>query len=146
MIVRRIVRLLALAILLSVGVYAQDSARPVDIPNDESYWRNAGFVEMVPPLRLPTDKRNDNLIKVWLRIPDEGRITLEWLADQKRNTLRFPPGTTADRVETMRNEKKALQVINGIEDVRGATIDASGASLFHVYQPVAGTSKDRLRG
>ena len=110
------------------------------------YWRGAGFVEMVPPVRLPSDTRNDNLIKVWLRIPDGGRIALEWVADQQRHSLRFPPATIADRVETMRNERKALLTINGIEDVRGATIDANGATRFHVYEPVPGGPPDRLKG
>jgi len=137
------------AILLagSLRAFGQDiQLRPVEIPNDESYWRRSGFVEMVPPVRLPSDTRNDNVIKVWLRIPDGQRITLEWLADQKRNTLRFPPGTIADRVETMKNERKAMLVINGIEDVRGATIDANGATRFHVYEPVPGGAPDRLQG
>ncbi|MBY0495330.1 MAG: MBL fold metallo-hydrolase [Cyanobacteria bacterium] len=120
--------------------------KAVEIPNDESFWRRSGFVEMVPPVRLPSDTSNDNLIKVWLRIPDGGKITLDWLADQKRHALRFPAGTIADRVETMRNQRKALQTINGIEDVRGGTIDADGGTLFHVYQPVAGRSPDLLSG
>jgi hypothetical protein len=60
--------------------------------------------------------------------------------------LVFPPGTVADRVETMRNQPKALQVINGIEDVRGARIDDQGQTLFHDYQPVPGDASGRLRG
>jgi hypothetical protein len=113
-----------------LSAHAQDSQpKAVDIPNDESYWRRAGFVEMVPPVRLPTDTRNDNLIKVWLRIPDGGKITLEWLADQQRNTLKFPPGTVADRVETMRNQRKALQTIDGIFTVERATDDVADYHL-----------------
>jgi hypothetical protein len=130
-----------------VVLHSQDiQLRPVDIPNDVSYWQRSGFVEMVPPIQLPTDRRNDNLIRVWLKIPDRALITLERLADQQRYTLKFPPGTIADRVETMKGEQKAMLMINGIEDVRGATIDPTGATRFHVYQPIPGGAPDRWRG
>ena len=94
---------------------------------------------------LPTNKRNDNAIRVWLRIPDGRKITLRRLDDQ-RSTLAFPPGTVADRVETMKGEQKAMVLINGIEDVRGATIDQDGGTFFHVYEPVPDGPPDRLRG
>ena len=100
-----------LSLLSSLAVYGKDiQLRPVEIPNDVSYWQRSGFVEMVPPLRLPTDKSNDNLVKVWIRIPADRNITVDWREDQKRYTLKFPPGTVADRVETMKNEQKAMRV------------------------------------
>ncbi len=136
-----------LPLLSSLAVYAKDiDLRPVEIANDESYWKQSGFVEMVPPLRLPTDRSNDNQIKVWLRIPEGRKIALEWLEDQKRYTLRFPPGTVADRVETMKNQQNAMHVINGIEDVRGAMIDRDGNTRWHVYEPVPGEKRGRLKG
>ena len=54
-----------LLFLGSLAVHGQDiELRPVRIPNDLSYWRQSGFVEMVPPVRLPTDKSNNDVITV----------------------------------------------------------------------------------
>lgn len=136
-----------LLFLGSLAVHGQDiELRPVRIPNDLSYWRQSGFVEMVPPVRLPTDKSNNDVITVWVRIPDGRNVTVTWLQDQDRYTLKFPPGSVADRIETMRGEKKAMLVIDGIEDVRGATIDRDGNTRFHVYEPIPGRGSDALEG
>jgi len=118
----------------------------VRVPNRIGYWKQSGFVEMVPPTRLPTEKRTDDKIMVWLRIPAGAKIKVRWLADQKRYTLAFPPGTVADRVESVRNEHDPMQVVNGIGDVRGTRIGASGQKWFHVYEPVPGRSKRWLAG
>lgn len=141
--------LLATVILVSgaFGANAQDiQLRPIEIPNDISHWPRSGFVEMVPIVQLPTNRRGDNMVRVWLRVPDGGTIGVRWLEEQQRHVPVFPPGTVADRVETMKNEPKAMLVINGIEDVRGATIDQDGRTRFHVYEPVPGGPAGVLRG
>jgi hypothetical protein len=135
------------AISAFVVAHAQDiQLQTVQIPNDVSYWQKAGFVEMVPPLRLPTEKRNEDLIQVWIKVPEDRKISVDWLEGQQRFTLKFPTGTVADRVETVKHEVKALLVINGIEDVRGARIDNNGKTHFHVYEPVPGERPRWLRG
>lgn len=137
-----------LAGLLSpVAAGAQQSRlHAVEVPNRVSYWRDAGFVEMVPPVRLPTNLRDDDTIMVWVRIPPGRKITVRWVAEQKRYTLKFPPGTVADRVETGKNEQDAMQVVNGIGDVRGARIGEDGRMWFHVYEPVPGQPLSWLHG
>ena len=119
---------------------------PVQIPNELDYWRNAGFVDMVGPVRLPTDKATGDHIAVWLRIPRGKKITIEWLADQKRYIVKFPPGTVADRVESAKSEHDAMGVIHGISDVRGARIGADGEMWFHDYEPVPGEPIKWLTG
>lgn len=142
---------LGLAVLL-VGVTpsalgAQDiQIHPVQIPNELNYWRDAGFVDMVGPTRLPTDRATGDHIAVWLRIPAQERISVQWLARQKRYTIKFPPGTVADRVESAKNEHEAMLVIHGIEDVRGARIGADGKIWFHDYEPVPGEPIKWLKG
>ena len=64
--------------------------RPVQVPNDISYWKNDGFQEMIPPMRLPTDKSIENFIQVWIKIPDDCKITVDRLEGQNRFTLKFP--------------------------------------------------------
>lgn len=119
---------------------------PVQLPDDLNYWPDAGFVDMVGPTRLPTEKSIQDHIAVWVRLPEKGVIKVTWLPDQKRYTLLFPPGTVADRVESMKNAKQAMLTINGIQDVRGARIGADGQTWFHDYEPVPGTPGKWLKG
>jgi hypothetical protein len=119
---------------------------PVQVANKLNYWRNAGFVDMVGPVRLPTDKHTGDHIAVWLRIPREKKVAVEWLPGQKRYTIKFPPGTVADRVESARNEHDAMIVIHGISDVRGARIGADGRTWFHDYEPVPNEPIKWLKG
>jgi hypothetical protein len=118
----------------------------VEWPNRISYWQQAGFVEMVPPVRLPTDKRIHEYIRVWLRIPAGEKIAVKWLPGQKRFTLKFPPGTVADRIDGGEHAKQAMFTVDGIADVRGATIAADGRTWWHVYEPVPGESSKWLHG
>lgn len=118
----------------------------VQIPNDLNYWRDAGFVDMVGPVRLPTEKTTGDHIAVWLRIPGKEKIAVRWLAAQKRYTIKFPQGTVADRVESAQEEHEAMLVVRGIEDVRGGRIDADGTIWFHDYEPVPGEPIRWLRG
>jgi hypothetical protein len=115
-------------------------------PNRISYWQQSGFVEMVPPVRLPTDKSIDEFIMVWLRIPAGKAVAVQWLAGQKRYTLRFPPGTVADRIDGGEHAQQAMFTVDGIADVRGAKVAADGTTWWHVYEPVPGESSTWLRG
>ncbi|HEX5436473.1 MAG TPA: hypothetical protein VFW98_04905 [Gemmatimonadaceae bacterium] len=119
---------------------------PVRIPNTLSYWPQHGFVQMEPPVRLPTTKSIHEYVMVWLRIPAGEKIGVRWLPDQKRYTLTFPPGTVADRIDGGQNAKQAMFTVNGIADVRGATIAADGRVWWHVYEPVPGKSSKWLMG
>jgi hypothetical protein len=46
----------------------------------------------------------------------------------------------------MKDAPHAMQVINGIEDVRGARIGDGGEVHFHVYEPVPGEDQRVLKG
>lgn len=142
---------ICLGVLLGEGTASAHGANdiqihPVQIPNEREYWHNAGFVDMVGPVRLPTDRSVGEHIAVWLRISKDGKIIVRWLADQKRYTIKFPPGTVADRVDSSKDEHDAMQVIHGIADVRGARIGASGEIWFHDYEPVPGEPKEWSKG
>lgn len=96
------------------------------IQNHLNYWQQSGFVEMVPPIWLPTDLSIHEYVRVWLHIPAGEKVSVQWLPDQKRYTLKFPPGTVADRIDGGENQKQAMFTVNGIADVRGARISADG--------------------
>lgn len=119
---------------------------PVKLPNRQSHWPDAGFVDMVGPMRLPTDKSIKEHIAVWVRVPKSGIIRVTWLPQQKRYTLLFPPGTVADRIDSGHDAKQAMMTVNGISDVRGARIGPDGHTWFHDYEPVPGTSGRWLEG
>lgn len=52
----------------------------------------------------------------------------------------------ADRIDGGENQKQAMFTVNGIADVRGATIATDGKIWWHVYEPVPGKSSKWLRG
>ncbi len=111
------------------------------IPNQIDYWKNSGFVEMVGPLRLPTDETQSDQIHVWIKIPEDQKVRVQKINDslENRYTLLFPPGTIADRVEFDTRYP-------GVGDVRGARLDSQGKSIFHVYETVEGGDQRILQG
>lgn len=138
---------LLLMFLCCTAAFGQNiDLHAVRIPNRLSYWPQHGFVQMVPPVKLPTTKSIHEYIMVWLRIPTGEKITVGWLPKQKRYTLKFPPGTVADRIDGGENQKQAMFTVNGISDVRGARIGAKGRTWWHVYEPVPGESSNWLKG
>ncbi len=139
--------LILLAFVCPLTVQGQDiQLHAVRWPNRISYWQQSGFVEMVPPVWLPTDLSIHEYVRVWLHIPAGEKLSVQWLPDQKRYTLKFPPGTVADRIDGGENQKQAMFTVNGIADVRGAKIAADGKTWWHVYEPVPGESSKWLRG
>ncbi|MFL5815706.1 MAG: hypothetical protein ACJ763_19205 [Bdellovibrionia bacterium] len=111
------------------------------MPNQRDYWKNSGFVEMVAPLRLPSNRQGTDIIQVWLKLPENRKITAYRINDSRedRYTLVYPPGTIADRVEFD-------SPIYGVGDVRGARIDENGSAVFHVFEPAPGVDYHQLAG
>lgn len=96
----------------------------VTIENRTTHWEQNGFVEMVPPIRPPSTVDEHDVVKVWLKIPDGGKLVMS------AGSLRVPAGTIADRVETRGQ---------GNVDVRGTRFGERGAEFFHVYHSDANT-------
>lgn len=99
------------------------------IERPDGYWKRKGFVEMVPPIVLPTRTASDDFTAVWLYVPQGASIEI----DQKDGStlLRFPPGADAARVESLRNKGGTFFVA----DVRGTRFLNGGRELFYVYRP-----------
>ena len=75
----------------------RDVVQRIRIAEPDGHWAREGFVEMVPPVRLPSSSAEAEDVAIWLRIPQGGRIETRW--DERRGdwVLVFPPGTVADR-------------------------------------------------
>lgn len=111
----------------------------VGIDDGAGHWSSRGFVEMTPPVRLPSDDAETDRIAVWLKVPDGALVAVR--KDANGHTeLRFPPGTTADRVESFRTPSG-----DAVVDVRGETIIDQGV-LWHVFVPTADTASATLVG
>jgi len=141
---KSVLTIVGMSIIASVAcARASSTPQEVQIPNDLHYWENAAFAEMVPPVRLPSDKDHLESIRVWLRIPENQKISVSWIESQSRYSLVYPPGTVADRVDSSRDQ---VGTPEGVDDVRGARIDERGDTIFHDFQQVPGESRDLLMG
>jgi hypothetical protein len=103
------------------------------IRDPATYWTRSGFVEMTPPVRLPSRDGNER-IAVWIRIPPGGRLRVEPRA-ANRPTLRLPPGTIVDRVDLAEARDPG-----SVQDVRGTRFEEDGQEYFHVLRPFASTA------
>lgn len=113
---------------------------------DRRAWIDRGFVEMVPPVRLPTARGGDSRIEVWMRLPRGGRIRGRWIERQGRPTIALPEGTAIDRVEWIASRDENGKLRWTIIDVRGVVIGRGGAQRFYVLRPVSGELAAPLRG
>ncbi|HZS37272.1 MAG TPA: hypothetical protein VFF06_10610 [Polyangia bacterium] len=116
---------------LALFVLALVGGAPVEIsrgPGDAA----GGFVEMVPPARLPTSVDGGDRIEVWLRIPPRGRVGAHRAGG--RWSLDYPPGTVAERREWLRER---------LIDVRGVRLGEPGRDRFFVEHAI---TDGRLEG
>jgi mono/diheme cytochrome c family protein len=112
----------------------------IDIADPTRYWRDGGFVELTPAIRVSTAPGWRTV--VYLRIPDGGRIATQMLADQGRSTLLLPPGSASDRVSLTADAGGQWTV----DDVRGTRWGADGREYFHVYRPTGAGLGAPLQG
>jgi hypothetical protein len=139
---------------------APDTLAPMEIDDPLHYWDAHGFAPMVPSIRLPTTHSADDLIQVWLSVPQDKRIDARYLPEQARWSLVFPPGTRSDRVEyfAISGDSSAsgapslwLPGTSGardqwtVADVRGTEVLPHG-QRFHVLKPISGAPHAPLRG
>jgi len=115
------------------------SVEPVVIADQDAHWGDC--VELVPPVRLPTAHPGQNRVQVFARLPETGRVAVEWLEEQRRWTLALPPGTVLDRVESLAYGEQRWTVA----DVRGSVLEADRLT-DHVYRPADGQPEARLLG
>lgn len=112
----------------------------IEIAAPSKYWSGDGYVALVPAIRVSVTPGSRTVI--YLRIPVGQKIASQFLPDQKRYTLKLPPGSTADRVSYSMRSNGTF----AIDDVRGTRWDESGTEFFHVYRPVSDEADAPLIG
>ncbi|GEM_PF-5665985 len=108
------------------------------------FWRAQGFVELVPPIRLPTTHDERDVIRVLVRVPRSAVIELSGGRAGEPPTLAWPPGTRVDRVEFLRSPSDPN--IMTAMDVRGMTVLNTGAHECHVLRPTSNRPNAELEG
>lgn len=129
------------------------------IDDPVGWWERNGYVGMVPSIHLPTTHSGDDLIHVWLRIPEGTLIDARYLPDQERWCLVLPRGTRGDRAEyyqvSGREGGEATHYLDSpstgeadwtLADVRGTWARDDGTQEFRVLRPVDGSVHAPLAG
>lgn len=111
------------------------------IEDQSDYWTEAGYVELVPTIPLPTTHDYRDLIRTVIRLPEGAKIGAR-LSEPQRHTVTYPLGTRCDRVEGLRVEDGGFTII----DVRGSSTTAGGIQRFHVFRPLDGQPEAELLG
>ena len=131
-------RLLRSAPALALGVLAAGCPRKdaapegvtsLKIADPREHWTNEGFVELVPPVHLPSSDHQIDQVEIWAKVPEGAVITEADAVSGAPLALKFPPGSILDRVEYANLRGKRFVV-----DVRGTRIVEDGSQLFHVYR------------
>ncbi len=134
-----------LALLGVFGCRHPAHVRELKISDSAHYWREQGFVEMVPPLRLPTRGPDGNRVSVWLKLPPGSVIHSRWSTSTDRQTISLPPGTDAVRVEEIRLATEE-GVAWSVADARGTRFDRGGKERFYVLRAEASQPNAPLVG
>lgn len=127
--------LLPVFLLTSAGSARGADVRELRIDDPAGFW-GRNYVELVPSIRLPTSHDGDDLIRVWVQLPEERAVDVRYLPEQARHVLVFPPGTRSDRVEYLEVEGPAGEPVQTVIDVRGTTIESDGSQRFHILRPL----------
>ncbi len=113
----------------------------LEIRATPEYWARAGFVEMVPPLRLPGRAALELETRVWLRLPEHSLLEVTRDSSSGRPLLHYPEGAEAVRVETARSARGT-----SVADARGIRFGAQGSQLLYVLRPHLHGEPTALRG
>jgi len=109
------------------------------------HWEREGWVELVPAVRLPTTPDGDDRIRVLAKLPEHGRIRVQWVAEQERHSLRLPAGAAIDRVESWSYREPSGKERETVVDVRGLRMTTAGPR-YHVLRPASGAPQAPLLG
>lgn len=110
------------------------------IDDPGSHHVREGFVQLVPPVHLPSSSPHRDQVEIWVKLPAGGIIDLS-RDEAGRPTLEMPPGTLADRVEWFGTGDDRR-----IVDIRGTRLEEAGAQTFYVYRPTAPDPRAPLFG
>jgi hypothetical protein len=116
--------------------------RELHVAESRGHFLREGFVEMVPPLRLPR-RKPQQLAEVWLKLPSGAKLQTSLV--EGRPLLRLPAGTEAARVEKQQ-AGQADERDWRVADVRGTRFGSADAETFFVLRPVDTSAEPALSG
>ena len=119
--------------------HSKQELEELQIQQPADYFRENGFSEMVPPLRLP-QRSLRNRVEVWLKMPNGSVMNLRFAGTEP--LLRLPPDSVAARVEYL-SESEPMQFYTA--DVRGTRFGAD-AEHFFVLKPTSDVLPAPLHG
>jgi hypothetical protein len=96
---------------------------------EASAWEEQGFVQLVPPVPLPSTTAERATVEVWAWLPEGAALGFD--GDPADAWLRWPEGAIVDRVERHRDDPAR------VVDVRGMEIAAGGARMWRLFRPVS---------
>lgn len=111
-----------------------------DVADPRALWLTGDFEQVMSPIRFPSPEAHREQVEVWLSLDASASIT-SLVHDDGTATLRFGPGTRADRLEWNGDGEQRR-----IVDVRGTWIDELGACSHHVLRPIDHTPNASLVG
>ncbi|MDX2012757.1 MAG: hypothetical protein SFW67_21335 [Myxococcaceae bacterium] len=97
----------------------------------QSFWRDQGFVPLVPAVPLPTSSDGRMRIEVWARLPDGAR-----LSHDDRGRPVFPPGSEVIRLELWRTRPEPAPGLWVLADARGTRLEPSGLQRYSLRRPM----------
>jgi len=111
------------------------------VVNQQLYWQEQQFVELVPPIPLPSVHAGSRVITL-LRVPHDGAIGARRHDDEDRWVLVYPPGTLAERVAFVSAEVPGAWTVS---DARGAET-REGEQQLRVLRPLHAEAYSPLVG
>ena len=124
-------------LLLGACGRAPDGIVELAVDDPHARWFHGEFVQMVPPVHMPSPRAHRDEVEVWLHT--DAIDLVEGGTDTAR--LRFVGATVADRIEWT-GEGDARRIV----DVRGTELGADGSCAHHVLRPVDETPEAALFG
>ena len=100
------------------------------VEHPATYWRESGFIEMVPTILPATTPDGQECVTVWLRLPEGALWQERWSTRENRHVPVYPPGTAAERIDLV-GRSGAWEAA----DVRGTRFLPEGEEEFHVLRP-----------
>jgi hypothetical protein len=118
-------------------------ARSVEIEAPLEHFVAPAWIELVPPLRLPSRVGSENRVEVYLSLPAAGVVSVTGEGPQA--SLVLPAGSRAARVERRPFGADPRSSLYGIVDVRATEWTAQG-ERFSVLRPAFDGPSARLVG
>ncbi len=123
-----------------------EQVKTLELHATPSFWSENGYVEMVPPVRLPGRAAPELETSVWLRLPPGSHLSVVNAGNPARALLYYPEGTDAVRVETWHGSAPNGGSSSFVADARGEHFEPRASPRVFVLKPSSASDHTALRG